>query len=66
MTDELIEGSFRWTLTGLSPSFSDWYPGQPDDWHGVEDCVSFGEYADAYKWFDHPCNISHMPLCEQR
>ena len=66
LTDELIEGSWRWTLTKSTPSFTDWNPGQPDDWHGAEDCVIFGGKANAYKWFDEPCDNSYMPLCEQR
>lgn len=66
LTDELIQGSFRWIDTNTELSgFTDWRPGQPDDRDNNEDCVSF--WTDhAFLWNDAPCSYEYEAVCELR
>ncbi|KAL4218169.1 hypothetical protein ACF0H5_022905 [Mactra antiquata] len=61
LTDEDIEGVFKWFDTDTVANFTDWNPGQPDVYE--EDCVSFWSGFD-FSWGDIPCNNQYTPICE--
>jgi hypothetical protein len=39
-TDEVTEGVWQW-VSGESWGYTNWHPGQPDDWAGSEDYLDF-------------------------
>ncbi|KAI8511313.1 hypothetical protein Bbelb_104130 [Branchiostoma belcheri] len=66
--DRLWENNWRWVDgRGLGTGeFSDWGPGEPNDFYGNEDC---GEYFEALKgnwWNDAPCELRRKFICEVR
>ena len=64
LSDELIEGDWKWESTTYTAVFTDWYPGQPNDSGSGEDCAHL--YAtDYYHWNDAPCNSYYRPLCKK-
>ena len=65
LSDELLEGDWKWESTGNTVVYTDWGPGQPSNGGGSgEDCACL--YADInYHWNDAPCNFNHRPLCEK-
>ena len=64
LTDELIEGDWKWESTGNTAVYTDWYPGQPSNSGGDEDCASLLTGIN-YHWNDAPCNFNYRPLCEK-
>jgi hypothetical protein len=66
--DRGFEGAWGWS-NGAS-SFSNWYPGEPNDADGVEDCAvdrfswSEGGIFDE-RWNDYACNRSFAFICER-
>ena len=65
LTDEMIETVWRWGSVGEKAVYTDWFPGQPDDTSGSEDCAVL-EPADQFHWNDRPCINTYRPLCEKR
>ena len=65
LTDEMIETVWRWGSVGEKAVYTDWFPGQPDDSSGSEDCAVL-EPADQFHWNDISCVHKHRPLCEKR
>ena len=64
-SDLVVEGIWTWTNTGTPLSFTDWCPGQPNDYHGHEDCATIGlRHNCHFKWQDDYCTGKHLPLCE--
>ena len=64
LTDDMIEGVWRWVSNGSAPAFTDWIPGQPNNL-GNQDCVAFS-YPDDYTWNDTDCTDNNLPICEKR
>ncbi|XP_061164318.1 MAM and LDL-receptor class A domain-containing protein 1-like [Saccostrea echinata] len=66
--DENSENNFVWT-DGGSPSsltYSNWYPGQPNNVGSNQDCLLM-QYPDAgYQWGDVSCTETHPFICESR
>ncbi|XP_045182115.2 perlucin-like protein [Mercenaria mercenaria] len=62
LTDEEIEGVWKWFDTEEVTSITDWGTNQPDN-SGGEDCVIFYEGFD-YHWADVSCTQNYVPLCE--
>ncbi|XP_062612115.1 uncharacterized protein LOC134273914 [Saccostrea cucullata] len=66
--DENSENHFVWT-DGGSPSsvtYSNWYPGQPNNVGSNQDCLLM-QYPDAgYQWGDVSCSETHPFICESR
>ncbi|XP_048780982.2 echinoidin-like [Ostrea edulis] len=58
-----VEGTFKWARSGESVTFTDWNPGQPDDFHSGEDCMELQGAMD-YHWNDLPCTARHRFICE--
>ena len=67
ITDRQSEGRFEYLSSGKEPSFSNWYPGQPDDWRSGEDCVQFWfpGASKLGKWNDNACKNSRHYVCEK-
>ncbi len=51
LTDEAVEGEFRWT-SGAKMEYSNWRPGEPNDEFGREDWV-FMNFIEPGLWNDH-------------
>ena len=67
MTDDLVEGVWRWNTTGSRlGNFTDWGPGQPNDLNYRQDCATFTTFdaTSAIHWNDDYCT-AHLPLCEK-
>ena len=64
LTDEMVEGDWRWLGSGAHAYFTDWLPGEPNSEHGGEDCVEFMS-SNNYGWNDEPCSYQFNPLCER-
>lgn len=67
-SDKQQEGIFVWdgTPEEMNMDVKYWYPGQPDDYQGLEDCIAF-KYrgaTDEYKFNDLPCTYNATFLCE--
>lgn len=65
LSDDLTEGVWRWLTNGSTPTFTDWQPGQPNNYHNKQDCAHF-YYSFDYKWEDTECTANNLPLCEKR
>jgi hypothetical protein len=63
LTDEVTEGTFLWA-TGAPPRYTNWLPGQPDDFGKGEDCVTI-TLGDG-RWNDADCGRSLPYLCEPK
>ncbi|XP_060577701.1 perlucin-like [Ruditapes philippinarum] len=64
MTDETIEGVWRWYGTGTNVRFTDWAPTEPQDNGHGEDCAVF--HHPNYQWADVPCASNRIPFCEKK
>ncbi|MEE9371512.1 MAG: HYR domain-containing protein [Saprospiraceae bacterium] len=52
LSDHINEGHFKW-IDGSSVSYSNWYPGQPNDYRGKQDYVELlddGHWNDQYNY----------------
>ena len=64
-TDLAKEGTFVWDLTRQPVGYSNWLPGQPDNYGGNENCMHIIS-GDPGKWNDAPCDYrGHITMCEQ-
>ena len=63
LTDEAIEGEWRWLHNDVMVTFSDWSRGEPNDHKDGEDCGSF--WRTILKWNDIPCTIRVKAICEK-
>jgi hypothetical protein len=61
-SDRVQEGQMFWS-GGRPLGFSNWTPGQPDDFQGREDCVV--KTAPAGTWNDRPCGNVFPFVCER-
>ncbi|XP_052763180.1 perlucin-like [Mya arenaria] len=62
LSDDDIEGQFRWT-DNQPLTFTDWFPGEPNNANGVEDCAMF-DHNHNFKWNDVACNQQYFSICE--
>ena len=65
-SDRVEEGSFYWESTGKRLSYTNWAPGQPDNWQN-EDCSGM-IFGDPGKWNDGSCDEkcdTCMAMCEK-
>ena len=63
LTDEVVEGQFKW-VNGEAVTYTNWFGGQPSDAGGVEDYaqINFGSVG---KWNDLPNDPSLFPFAAQ-
>ncbi|CAC5417437.1 unnamed protein product [Mytilus coruscus] len=64
-TDEVIEGVWVWAATGKDFTYTNWFPGDPDNWKTGENCLEL-TWLDGIpgKWNDQDCSfVSHF-ICE--
>ncbi|XP_045183011.2 asialoglycoprotein receptor 1-like [Mercenaria mercenaria] len=66
LTDELVEGDWRWYKTQEVPVFTDWAPNEPNSYGGKhnEDCGVMHTSTD-FKWVDDLCSLHYSPICEK-
>ncbi|XP_060606176.1 C-type lectin domain family 10 member A-like [Ruditapes philippinarum] len=65
LTDEIVEGTWKWYSTDKVANYTDWYPGQPDlgGRANCADILSSAPYA--YHWLDDDCTSKFRPICER-
>jgi hypothetical protein len=65
LNDVTTEGVFAWT-NGNAVTYTNWAPGEPNDFNGVEDC-GVVQAALGYQWNDDQCaSVFDGVLCETR
>ncbi|CAC5422424.1 unnamed protein product [Mytilus coruscus] len=63
-TDIETEGVWIWDTSQTVVTFTDWFPGQPDNNVDSQNCLHLvKEYG--YKWDDYPCERLHAFVCEK-
>ncbi|XP_066270864.1 pulmonary surfactant-associated protein D-like [Branchiostoma lanceolatum] len=66
--DRREEGRFEWVDGTPLGDFNAWFPRQPDDWEGSEDCAAytFRSIEKPFEWNDLPCS-RHLPfICQYK
>ena len=63
LTDAGSEGVWRWTSTGLSPAYTNWGSGEPNNHGGNENCVNINGQRYGL-WNDDHCSKAWYPICE--
>lgn len=63
-TDEAVEGTWKW-VNGETWSYENWYPGEPNNSQGIEDCNAlYFSKSPSGQWNDGSC-LSQVPfVCE--
>jgi len=70
LTDIGEEGAFVWGSDFSAPDYTNWYPGQPDDYYDNEDCVNLHSIF-GLQWDDDICStsswdsIGYHALCQK-
>ena len=67
-TDQKTEGVWEWA-DGTEFTFTDWGPGQPDNFINAEDCLTYYRplgLASDYFWADVSCDVpAELYICER-
>ena len=65
LNDITEEGHYSW-VNGDALDFTYWAPGQPDDYHGHEDCTGlwYAYATTGFLWDDLPCGNSYAFVCK--
>merc|ERR1719310_334719 len=58
--DLSLEGDFEWT-DGTCVDYTNWAPGEPNDWGSGEDCSMF--WTGSGQWNDLDCNSKLPYIC---
>ncbi|XP_061183285.1 perlucin-like [Saccostrea echinata] len=64
-SDIVVEGEWIWTSTQEPPTYSDWYPGQPDDLKHHQDCGQLLGGSFGFHWDDEICTRTNNFICEK-
>ncbi|XP_066296148.1 CD209 antigen-like [Branchiostoma lanceolatum] len=64
MTDQVQEGTWVWDDGKLLSGWSNWYPGEPNDSSGTEECAEWRPVRFGTKWNDDQCYLSQYYVCE--
>ncbi|QEI41649.1 Poly(beta-D-mannuronate) C5 epimerase 7 [Dolichospermum sp. UHCC 0315A] len=64
LTDKLTEGQYKWA-SGETPTYTNWYPGEPNNGGGNEDYVGMN-YGAAGKWNDFASTASFKGIIENK
>ena len=64
--DTIAEGEMIWVSdnTLVSSGFTDWSPGQPDNYKNREDCILFSANR-GYQWNDVGCSSKQAYICKK-
>ncbi|XP_052762419.1 hepatic lectin-like [Mya arenaria] len=64
LTDENVEGLWKWHDTDTLATFTDWFPGEPSNGGNNEDCASI-YVREGFHWNDVNCQLfKYYPICE--
>ncbi|XXT20353.1 C-type lectin domain-containing protein [Sorangium sp. So ce429] len=63
LNDRASEGSFGWD-SGEPLSYSNWYPGEPNNAGSNEDCGQLNRFYPELGWNDEPCSLHLRFICE--
>ncbi|XP_052708108.1 fibropellin-1-like isoform X2 [Crassostrea angulata] len=61
LNDISNEGDFVWDGTSTPFSYSNWWPGEPND-SGGDDCIFISA---GNQWFDHNCDVNLSFICQR-
>ncbi|XP_066270860.1 pulmonary surfactant-associated protein D-like [Branchiostoma lanceolatum] len=66
--DRREEGRFEWVDGTPLGDFNAWFPRQPDDWEGSEDCAAytFRSIEKPFEWNDLPCSRHQPFICQYK
>lgn len=60
-----LEKNHNWVWTdGSKVSYTDWLPGEPNDWNKAEHCAMIG-WDGKSRWNDYFCDKEVQPLCSK-
>ncbi|XP_063404339.1 perlucin-like [Mytilus trossulus] len=62
-TDEVLEGVWVWASTGKQLSYTNWYPTEPNNQNGKENCLEIKSHR-ANGWNDIDCSHELNFICE--
>lgn len=62
--DFVSEGRFVWEADNASLTFTDWYPGEPNNSRNKEDCACMNPTI-TYRWNDNSCSKTFYYICEK-
>lgn len=68
LSDKQHEGTFQWEVDNSTVNFTNWEPGQPNNWGNYQHCVSLavGATTDSFGlWNDESCNTPFFYICEK-
>ena len=65
LTDAAVEGTYRWESDNLLVNYTHWATEEPNDFGGVEDCVTVWGGGSAGFWNDDYCDTEHYYICEK-
>ena len=63
LTDEGHEGSWIWVSTGEEAVYTNWMPGQPNNYAGAANWARIYQGANG-QWNDHNVNIRNSFICK--
>ncbi|XP_078621970.1 perlucin-like protein [Branchiostoma floridae x Branchiostoma japonicum] len=61
--DQREAGHFEWVDGSALGTYSNWAPGQPNNYGGNQDCVYYPEYP-FWKWADESCDLRIRFICQ--
>jgi len=64
LSDRDNEGKWVWT-DGSAYDFKNWYPGEPNNWGGYEDCTTSHRWSSVKKWNDLGCSKARTFMCNR-
>ena len=63
-TDAASEGTWVWSPFNTPLSYTNWYPGEPNNSGGAEDCLHFNTHNAPGKWNDKNCTRTMKYVCQ--
>lgn len=65
LNDRAIEGTYVWDGDNTKANYTNWFPGEPNDYSGKEDCVHItaSQYFSGF-WNDNYCGQARKYVCE--
>ena len=69
LTNKRAANTWEWATSHTSPSYFDWYPGEPDNYnHDLaheESCVAMDDdNGNNFAWSDLECSRNELYICE--